>query len=90
MKTGPFTPKPGDLFSWYYDTDDTPCHSYDQLFSMSMRLWVPCAGVNTLISLTNSNIFWLNDTHIFNARIDNTSPWPNTKQGRSIYPRKLT
>jgi len=40
MKTGPFTPKPGDLFHWHYDSDDVACYITEEFYSTSMKQWV--------------------------------------------------
>lgn len=69
MKTGSFTPKPGDLFTWHYDIDNSLCYKNDQIWSSIMKCYVPCAGTNLLISLTETNTWWLNEGRFIHARI---------------------
>lgn len=73
MKTGPFTPKPGDLFKWHYDSDDNICHDYETIWSTTMKRYVPVNGINLLISLTDTNIWWLNSLSILHLSTTDTS-----------------
>lgn len=88
MKTGPFTPKPGDLFRWHYDFDDAPCYETDQLYSTPMKRWVTISGTNLLISLTQTDIWWLNTNRFIHARVDDTATNIERSGGDRTHPRK--
>lgn len=66
MKTGSFTPKPGELFQWHYDIDDSICQPDDKLWAKSPYRWIPCVdNSNLLIALTDTDIWWVNSQKIF-------------------------
>jgi len=87
MKTGPFTPKPGDLFQWYYSSDDTICRDTDQLYSTIMNCWVPTTGINLLIALTDTDIWWLNSNSFIHARVDDAGVRRLLAALRRLHPR---
>jgi len=67
MKTGAFTPKPGDLFTWYNDKNEKVCHSRHSFLSTSMNYYVSMHGINLLVSLTDTDIWWINSRHFYHA-----------------------
>lgn len=73
MKTGSFTPKPGELFQWYYDSDDSSCYYDDKLYSRPMGCNIFLTGINLLISLTDSDIWWLNNQNFFYTYMGDTT-----------------
>ena len=88
MKTGPFTPKPGDLFTWHYNSDDTPCRESDQIYSTVMNCWVPITGTNLLIALTDTDIWWTIGNRFIHARVDNTDRSRGWKRAaEELHPR---
>jgi len=70
MKKGLYTPRPGDLFNWHYDHDDSKCKDDDKVWSSSMKCWVLCNGINILISLTETDMWWINNQSFIHARVD--------------------
>lgn len=72
MKTGPFTPKSGDLFSWHYDSNDEVCHIMEHMWSTPMNCFVQLRGINLLVSLTQTDIWWINSSCFIHARVDDT------------------
>lgn len=63
MKTGPFTPKPGDLFHWYYDFNDKILPDGHKIWLNNQRIYVSSSGNNMLVSLTTTDIWWINSWH---------------------------
>lgn len=60
MKYGPFTPRPGDLFTWHYNDNDKQCVA---------DLWiiggyVPTVEVNLLIALAGRFIWWVQNGNL--------------------------
>ena len=73
MKRGEFTPKPGELFQWYYDHNDTKCLPKETIWSTYMKCLVPCDGTNLLIALTDTDIWWLNTNSFIHTHVDDTT-----------------
>lgn len=90
MKTGKFTPHPGDLFLWYFEIDDHVVGRYEKIYSSSMNTWVLCVGTNLLIALTNTDMWWMNNKRFMHIKIDDgaliASRPMSTAPGRDIYP----
>lgn len=57
MKTGPFTPTPGDLFRWHYDLNDT-CRTLS-IFSRPTHSYVETECINILVSINETEIYFL-------------------------------
>lgn len=72
MKTGSFTPNPGELFQWHYDSNDEACHIMEHMWSTPMNCFVPLHGINLLVSLTDTDIWWINSMRIINSSVNNT------------------
>jgi len=71
MKTGPFTPKPGELFQWHYDIDDSICQPDDKLWAKSPYRWIPCVdNSNLLVALTATDIWWVNSQGFIHTYVD--------------------
>lgn len=81
MKTGPFTPKPGDLFKWHLDDHDAKCLA-QEIWSASMNRYVLIMyrDVNILIAMWDNHIMWFNGKRVLSAKMNNTI----------VHPRKLT
>jgi len=91
MKNGPFTPNPGDLFTWHYDSDDTAVTFYtdEKIWSSSMKRYVPASGINLLISLTDTDIWWMNEGRFIHACVNEYSPTTTAFGKQFLHPRKL-
>lgn len=90
MKTGPFTPKPGDLFRWHYESDDAPCYQNDELFTTHDDHWIRLHDIHFLIALTESNIIWYSNQRVVFMRQNGTLTAEGTRGWPApIYPRKL-
>jgi len=94
VKTGPFTPRPGDLFTWHYDYNDRICQPDDQLWAVAPYRWVPCVDTsNLLIALTDTDIWWVNSEGFIHAKVDclqwRAGHYPAATEN-SYHPRKLT
>jgi len=97
MKTGSFTPKPGDLFQWHYDDNECACR-YDPMWSDLMKEWIPLNSGNLqlLISITKDEISWLNGENFQYARTIETDVMRKPPgyapaiagERRSVHPRK--
>lgn len=70
MKTGSFTPNPGDLFQWHYDSTDILCHKMEHMWSTPMKCFVELHGINLLVSLTKTDMWWLNNNCIMHTQVD--------------------
>lgn len=70
MKTGLFTPKPGDLFRWHYDSNDILCHEFEHMWSTPMKCYVQLQGINMLIALTETDIWWINSMRFLHSHVD--------------------
>jgi len=68
MKTGLFTPRPGDLFTWHHDSDDGLCRRGEKIWSSSKNDWVSCVGINILISLTETDVWWIDKINLIHSR----------------------
>ena len=94
MKYGPFTPRPGDLFAWYYDSDDTLCHNDDKLWSIEMNCYVPTGEINLLISISEqSHVLYFQNKNLIisvkNFRV--VGAQQRSRLGpRYVHARKLT
>lgn len=69
MKTGDFTPRPGDIFRWHFDYNDSLARKNDESWSSSMEKIIPVWSENLLllVSITDEIISWLDGvtyTHI--------------------------
>jgi hypothetical protein len=63
--------KPGDLIEWFYRCDDCAVLVNEQLWSSTMRDWVPICGVNLLIGTADGTLTWLHSTGgMYRARTD--------------------
>lgn len=91
MKVGRFTPISGDLFTWHYECDDDVCLQHEQLLSGSMKQWVPCTGINLLISLTETDIYWLNNCRFLHMYVRHTGTRVYSVSNRpgGLYPRTI-
>lgn len=85
MKTGSFTPSPGDLFSWHYDSNDEACHIMEHMWSTPMNCFVPLHGINLLVSLTDTDIWWINSMRIINSSV-NDAAW-GASSALALHPR---
>lgn len=56
MKFGTFTPKPGDLFTWHYDSDDAAYNG--TIYVSEAQKTIIGDGINLLISLTCTHMCW--------------------------------
>ena len=75
LKSSDFTPKPGDIFTWHYDYNNEKLPDDCQIWLSDQRIYVPSFGINLLISLTETDIWWINSQSFFQARRDEMNPW---------------
>jgi hypothetical protein len=65
--------KPGDLIEWVYKRNSKPVHESEQIWSMSMKNWIPISvRPAVLISITDEFYVWLNPNGLFHACRDDT------------------
>ena len=92
MKLGKFTPKPGDLFQWHYDSNDVLCDSINQLWSSTMMQNVPLysGGFPFLVSITKDKISWLSKDRYYHACTVDMLISTLKAYDTEIHPRKIT
>lgn len=79
MKIGYFTPKPGDLFQWHSDSDNSMlCEKELYVWSKANDCEVPLYGINLLISITDVEMYWYHNGSLVNVRLDDVS-WISPK-----------
>ena len=90
MKTGDFTPKPGDLFRWHDDIGDIPAASLAVMWSSTMKLYVPLCSENILllISITDDIISWLDGDKFYHGHVADTHRSRPQVKGFKVHLRK--
>ena len=64
--------KPGDMIEWVYKNSNQRVYHNEQLWSSTMRCYVPIGELSLLVSITDEIYVWLNPNTIglFHARVD--------------------
>jgi len=92
MKTGSFTPKPGDLFQFHYDKDDIKyCKTLMWSSTMKKRIKLNSGSLLLLVSITKNKISWMNGGTYIHASIDDLRVLPVVfdVNDEYIHPRKI-
>lgn len=87
MKTGLFTPRPGDLFRWHYDYNDEKLPDDYRVWLSDQRIYVPSTEINLLISLTETDMWWMNSDRFIHARVDEMACPRASSRLRSLHLR---
>ncbi len=57
--------KPGDLFEWVYENDNSSVDKGVELYSYTMSKWVPCSGLCLCVGVSVNIIHWVSDNGLF-------------------------
>lgn len=64
--------KPGDLFEWVYTCTHLPMKVGEEIYTFSMKKWVPGDGLCLCISIKDNMVYWVCRDGLFHCR---TFPW---------------
>ena len=61
--------KPGDMIEWVY-CDKSTVLPREEIYSSTMKNWIPVDEPSLLISITKDEYMWLNSKGLFHALVD--------------------
>lgn len=83
MKTGLFTPKPGDLFQWYFNDTEKQCVAEQWYYDR----YISSVEMNLLVALTDTCIWWIQNNSLLVRILDNPVLTSRDSLLRKLHPR---